>query len=606
MSKYDALGEIAKKISVLDNEVKLKILALLIEEGSKSITDIARDLNLNFSTAHKYLEQLEASGLVASKQVSENRLKRLFTIKDFDIELSPKGISQILSGSKETKGTKKGLKVLNENGALVDFDDKLFAQKYLKRGMPQGTIVSTLNAALEQAYDSITLLELRRLFKEELKKKTENVRSVFEQIEDSDKHKRTYEHIMEVFHPEALNMHAGGDIFIKNLYSPNLSNFIHDIRSIAIHGTNGKKPTNLQEFFKQILFAIDFVSTFVTGKQAFDSFNYFIAPLAKNLNDYELRKLLKEFFDNLSKLNINFFIALEIGFPDYLKTLPVGYFIEKEIDSYATYQAIATKITKLALELQNNYKNLYFIIKIWDKKNLEKNWPAGVYIANMTTSWQQPNAGFADFNARLNPEFRKVVGTNRAGELQEIVINMPRLAINSTSFKEFLYMVEQTIWKCCDFIENMAELSHGEFVRKHKTLLKSIQTKTWAYVISERCSYAISLTGLKNAVNILETKTGEKNLLEKILKKCDEIIYERIKIPIRVLLKENLDPYVAKRFHHLDSKFKPNLPQYMPGLELDLSELYLQRYLWGGCCKTLDKNQLKNLKKLDFGVVKLI
>ena len=257
MSKYDVLVDVAKKISALDNDVKLKILALLIEEGSKSITDISKELDINFSTAHKYLEQLEAAALVASKEVSENRLKRLFTIKDFDIEISPKGISEMINGKngKKPSETKKCLKVINEDGELAEFDEKLFAQKYLKRGMPQGTIVSALNATMEQAYDGITLLELRRTFRNELEKKIENVKSVFEQIGESDRHKRTFTHLLEMVHPEALEMHANGDIFIKNLSEPKLLNFVHDLRGIISHGIDEKPSENMQDLFKQTLFA---------------------------------------------------------------------------------------------------------------------------------------------------------------------------------------------------------------------------------------------------------------------------------------------------------------------------------------------------------------
>ena len=238
MPKYEILESIAKKLSVLDNEVKLKILALLVDQGAKSITDISKDLGINFSTAHKYLEQLEAANLVTSKEVSENRLKRMFVINDFNIELSPKSISEILS-AKKTKETKKTFNVINEKGEVVDFDEKLFSQKYLKRGLPHGTISSALNSVLDQAYNNMTLLELRKLFRQALEKKVENIASTLKQIDELENHKRTYAHLLQMTHPEALDMHANGDIFIKNLREPKLLNFMHDLRGITINGVNG-------------------------------------------------------------------------------------------------------------------------------------------------------------------------------------------------------------------------------------------------------------------------------------------------------------------------------------------------------------------------------
>ena len=92
--------KVIEQLKVLDNEVKLKILALLTESGAKSITDIAKQLNLNFSTAHKYLEQLEHAGFVRSKQENENRLKRMFYIQDFCVHIDPGNVSRILKGEK--------------------------------------------------------------------------------------------------------------------------------------------------------------------------------------------------------------------------------------------------------------------------------------------------------------------------------------------------------------------------------------------------------------------------------------------------------------------------------------------------------------------------
>src|SRR3989344_5098202 len=140
MGKYDVFETVAVKIKALDNPIKLKILAFLIEDGSKSITDISKDLDINFSTTHKYLEQLEAAELVTSKQVSENRLKRLFYINDFDVQLSPSGISNLISATNKTPSKIKTFKVINESGEFVEFDEKVFSQKYLKRGMPRGLI----------------------------------------------------------------------------------------------------------------------------------------------------------------------------------------------------------------------------------------------------------------------------------------------------------------------------------------------------------------------------------------------------------------------------------------------------------------------------------
>ena len=80
---YVGIVGVASKLKALDNEVKINILKFLAEEGEKSITDISKSLDINFSTAHKYLEQLERAKFVHSSTVSKTRLKRLFKINNF-------------------------------------------------------------------------------------------------------------------------------------------------------------------------------------------------------------------------------------------------------------------------------------------------------------------------------------------------------------------------------------------------------------------------------------------------------------------------------------------------------------------------------------------
>jgi len=602
MGKYDILESIADKVKALDNLVKLKILALLIEEGSKSITAISKELNINFSTAHKYLEQLEAASLVTSKQVSENRLKRLFYISDFDVQLSPSGIANLISSSSKIPSKANTFKIINESGEFVDFDEKIFSQKYLKRGMPRGLVANALASVLERTYDGITVIELRDMFKDELNKRMENILDVTKQITIAEGHKRTYKTVMQFFHPEALKEHANGDIFIMNLDSPKLLDFVHDVRGIAIHGVNGKTPETMENLFEQILFAVDFVAKSADRYQSLDSFNYFIAPLSKNISDAALRSEMNKFFEELNKTSSRSYICLDIGLPDVLKNLPTTFWT-KDGTTYENYEESADNVTKIVKDLfeTKDYKNLRLLIKLWRKTNLS-DLPINTYVANMMPSWQKPNAGFVG-SVRLDPKWKNHIGTNRAGEAQEIVINVPRLALQSASFKDFLYKIDTMIRKCCDYIENMAELNHGEFLRKKQTQLKSTQRSRWSYISIEDCPYMISFTGVKNALDVFN-KSGEKNIHEVFLKHCDKALSKRIKIPIRVLLKENVSQELANRFYHLDSKNHKVKP-YVSGLGLDLKNLHLQSYLWGGYRHDVKKKDLEKLPK-EFGLVKIV
>jgi len=623
MGKYDSLTEVAKKLQALDNDVKLKILVLLVEEGSKSITDISKELNINFSTAHKYLEQLEGANLVASKQVSENRLKRLFTIKDFDIELSPKGLSDFVSGEskKEIKGK---FKVINQKGQLEDFDDKLFSQKYLKRGMPRSIIVNALASILEQAYDGITLLELRRFFKQELERKVQNIHDVFKQIEESEKHKRTYAHLLALVRPEALNKHANGDIFIRNLHYPKLLKFSHDIRAVYLHGgVEGKrKAKEFGELMEYIDGVINAVGEYTQGSHILDSFNYFVAPVVgENLtaqNIAQLRKFLENLQARSLALGIKFYLGLDVGLPKWANALSPYYFTEERkliyYDSYEkTAQAIARECLKYLQEEKQDH--IRPVLKVWDK-NFEFNKATVegipvVLIANMTAPWQTINASYS-IGARFDARWKNWMRTVKVGEVQNITINLPRLAHSANKDEsDFFKRLEQMFKTVLECFEDMAELVPGEFLRQ-KTSFKSAQKERWDCVHVEDSSYLISITGLDEAVYLLTGKRLHENLAlgEKILRECQKLISKYNKLQVRIDLKEEPDPELAQRFYKLDKKSGVRVESYTPGANSKdyLASAKLHKYLLGGHCVFVNRKEFdfKSFVKCGGGLAKLV
>lgn len=623
MSKYDVLVDVAKKISALDNDVKLKILALLIEEGSKSITDISKELNINFSTAHKYLEQLEAACLVASKEVSENRLKRLFTIKDFDIALSPKGISELINGKNGKETKKSALKVLNEAGELAEFDEKLFAQKYLKRGMPQGIIANAMNLVMQQAYDGITLLEMRRIFQWELESRTEKTRHVFEQIEESDKHKTTFTHLLEMIHPEALDMHANGDIFIRNLCDPRLLKFSHDIRAVYLHGgiEGKKKAKEFGELLEYINGVINAVCEFTQGSQILDSFNYFVAPTVGETftqqNIVQLRKFLDVLNEKCDRPGMRFYIGLDMGLPKWAGGISPYYFTEeRKLIYYNSYEKVAQTIAKECLKYmqEKKYDAIRFVLKVWDKnfelnKSVLENIPT-VLVANMSAPWQTINASYSS-GTRFDARWKNWMRTVKVGEIQNITINLPRLAHDSNKdASEFFKKLDQRIKQTIDWFNNMATLVPGEFL-KYKTSFKSAQKERWDCAHIEDSTYFVSVLGLDETVYLLTGKRLPENiaLAEKILQECQKFISKYNKLPIRVELKEEIDIEIAKRFYKLDSKRGVPVKSYTAGANCAdfRTAAKLHKYLLGGHCVKVSKKEFdfKTFVKCGGGLARL-
>lgn len=604
MEKYNILSEVANKLKALDNTVKLKILALLVEEGAKSITDISKDLNINFSTAHKYLEQLEKAKLVTSKQVADNRLKRLFYVKDFGIDLSPAGIANLLAGTK--KKEKRSFKVINEQGEVVNFNEKIFAQKYLKRGLPRGLITYALSSILEQAYDGITLIELREIFQKALEKRAENISDVLDQLEDSHKHKRTFAQLLQLICPEALEQHAKGDIFIRNLREPKLFNFAHDLRGIAIHGINGKRPKTLKDLFQQSLTLIKALSKYLFYSQGFASFNYFVAPLAKNLNDRELEKTLIQFFDKINEFGNVFYVNLDIGTPRFANKESPSM---KGSDVYSDYNETASRIYKKVVNIlkSKDYVNIKPIFKIWTK-NFDTKLVSGfkeIYIANMLPEWQTVNATYIgthrfDWSWKKNREAK-------VGTLQAITINLPRLALKSKSEKEFFIKLNSLIDNSLEYTTNMIELIFGEFLKKYKTTFPSAFRGRWDYAHANDSAYHIALTGLNEAIKILTNKdiAQNSNLAKKIVEFCNKIIKSKIKIPTRIELKEARNKSITNRFYKLDLKEnKLKVPNYSVGVSSKdiTASAKLHKLFCGGHCIEIKKSQIKDFIKSEGGL----
>lgn len=614
--KHAILTDLAKKISALDNPVKLNILSLLVESGSLSITDIAKKLDLNFSTAHKYLEQLEAANLVKSKQVAENRLKRVFTIQDFAIELSPKALFK--RTAEATSKTKAKFKLFDHDGQLIDFDEEKFSQKYIKRGMPRGTILLALQEALEQAYDGMTLLELRYLFNSALEKKAENVQRVLTQIEADRQHKKTFGYVLLAEHQDALRQHANGDIFIRNIYTPVMLKFSHDIRSIYLHGgVEGKqRARSLGEFLDQIEGAIDTVYTYAKVSHILDSFNYLVAPTINKTLTSDDRAALKKFLQKLNSKGIKFYIGLDVGVPAWTKELPPYYYLTegKTVISYENYQDIAQTITQEFIKILSEAKldNVLPVFKVYSKKfdtELIKSLPTCL-IANMAAPWQGQAASYS-VGARFDTKWKGWVRTVRVGEVQNITLNLPRLAHRAKTEAKFFQNLNLLLSQILDYFASMAEFVTGEFL-KYKINFKSAVKEQWDYAHIEDSTYYVAVTGLDEAVYILSGKRlhEDTKLAEKILKECQKVISNYSKVPLRIELKEEPDENVANRFYNLDKKDGVKVDKYSRGASCKdyLASAKLHQYILGGHCVFVPKKEFdfEAFAKAKGGLVKLV
>jgi DNA-binding transcriptional ArsR family regulator len=564
--------KIIAQLKVLDNEVKLKILALLADTGAKSITDISRILNLNFSTAHKYLEQLERVGFVRSQQETGNRLKRMFYIQNFIINLTPRNISTIIRGEKVDLGDEQYGKfhIITHSGKLERFDKYKFAKLYLDAGVPKNTIEIVFDSIKNQIYEGITWSELENLFIETLKQRVDLIQDVVNRIKDAKRHENTFANILSLNMPEAIKLHREGDIFIQNLSDPRILNFIHDIRALSIHGTNGKVPQNLDELF-ELLFCILRKKELQGAKHSFESFNYFIAPLAKDLSPTVLREKLKYFFDKVTDIVSNVYVSLEFGMPEYLESVSPTFF--KTESSYIAYSDTAELILNESMKLLKNHKDIKTIVKI-NTNQVPSEVFTSMYLANMKLANCPLNTSFVGTVA-FGSDWRGWLTTLRVGEIQNISVNLPALASQSSTPEAFSEKLESYLDKLISCHLSIAEKVYAHSVRYLNATFPSAERGTWNYINISNFQYTVSLYGL----DLLSSfGYSEQFIVEQTRKLYSKIKEATEKYNIRLSLRQEQHDVIIDHFSVMNNK-----KYSLPSLKSDLSVVELcQKYLPGG------------------------
>ncbi len=536
--------DLIKKLKAVDNEVKLSILKYLVNEGAKSITDISKDLNINFSTAHKYLEALEKAGLITSNQEVRNRLKRIFYVNSFNIELSPTKLSSV----RKKNGKKPSFNIILADGTVAKFNEDNFIKKYIETGLPQKTIDNTLEVMYKKTYDKMTLIELRKIFEDTLIDRINLINSSLANLKREESKKRTYLNLLSITKPDAISDHLTGKIFIQNLEEPELLNFVHDLRGISIHGVSGKSPKTMKDFFENIIKAIERSSEYVKETHIIDGFNFFIAPYVENMTNEELSETLDSFFSEISKKKIKLFFSLEVGEPDYIKKVSVDYYNTKR---YIDYKKDANKIIPIIIKSIEKSKNSMLILKIWDKKGIDFEYSKPHYIANMNPEWQKPNASYCGKTLRFDSKWKGFNKTVRIGEIQNISLNLPYLA-NEAKEKEFESVFEKEFSKVIQYLETVSELFLNPAIVKRTLTFKSELNIRWTYLKIEDCACSISLAGIEEVSEMLGK--NKKEMRKKILELANRILEKEGNIGIRLQIKEEFLPQIIERFNKINEK----------------------------------------------------
>ncbi|RLF06867.1 MAG: ArsR family transcriptional regulator [Thermoprotei archaeon] len=90
---------LARRLAALGHPLRLRILALLAEEGrSMYLSEIAARLRISRALAKVHLRKLERAGFVRSKVVlveGEARALRYYELLDFEIRVTPETLKKL-------------------------------------------------------------------------------------------------------------------------------------------------------------------------------------------------------------------------------------------------------------------------------------------------------------------------------------------------------------------------------------------------------------------------------------------------------------------------------------------------------------------------------
>ncbi|MBC7113731.1 MAG: helix-turn-helix domain-containing protein [Candidatus Methanomethyliales bacterium] len=482
-------------LSSLSNEVRVEILKLISREGALSFTEIMEKLQMDpKSDAGKFgyhLRMLTEADLIKSDESSgkyyltllgqevsnfiygvEDAIRRKkgdmlvrtssLTIEPFDRKKIidalvreanvPRKLADTIS--KEAEDRLKKLQVKYLTAALIrEFVNAILLEKGLEEyrhvltrlGQPVYDVTMSIKNARLHGYPT-----------------PETIHSMA-----GDAVLEEYM-LLKVLPRTIADAHLCGAIHLNNAnyWVLRPANIFHDIRpilsgKIACDGSGLILPHySVPKSFRGALHAINCLlkasSSFVSNSQSIPFFNIFLAPYIKKISKEEMCDALREFFYNLNillgdSLRPQICLDLELGIPPFLENVKyvgpdgnIGTYGDMFNESIALLSSIIEvlkepdgvskpllnpalfiKIRKKSLfleELQNSLMASYELARVW----------GNVYFVNQTPPWQTENVAYSLDLSRVDSDWKDwEYGTLRVGVLDNVTINLPRIAYES-------------------------------------------------------------------------------------------------------------------------------------------------------------------------------
>jgi anaerobic ribonucleoside-triphosphate reductase len=440
--------------NLIDPDVKTR--KYVLTDLGRMMVDITEDIEQQFLKKRKMVVR---TSRLAIEEFDRNKIvDSLVKEADVPIDLAQKIARETEGRLSEFKTRYLTAPLIREfvNAILVEKGLEEYRHKLTRLGLP--------------VHDVTQLISL-------VSEKTLGVEAVHKAAGDAVIEEYT---LLNVLPRDIADAHLSGKLHISHLgcWILKMNEFMHDLRFFLQHGTNLGRidfmapsyppPKNLTSALLMASNVLKIASTEISGEQAFDYFNIFLAPFAHGLSDERVREDLRMFVLNLNQslsregfpteasLGLEFIVPSFLGErdaigPDGRKTGHYEDFVEEsrlmasilleimfEDDKHKPIfnPSLIMKIRPEALRSKECHDLLYHSHRLAAERGLP-------YFANLSPKEEQQTS-YTATGCRFGADWREdwELDTLRTGSVDNVIINLPRAAYdagkNRSAFFEIL------------------------------------------------------------------------------------------------------------------------------------------------------------------------
>jgi anaerobic ribonucleoside-triphosphate reductase len=550
-------------LKAASSSLRMQLLLILVDKGPQSYTDLMKILKLNpsrdagrFAYHLKYL--LKADLIEPDVDNKEYRItdlgktminftediqQQFFQRKKILVRTSRLAMEEFdRSKIVESLVKEANVPITQAQKIARETEKRLleFKTKYLTAPLIREMVNAILlEKGLEEYRHKLTRLGLPVFDVNQLIQSTgmvvQNVESIHKAAADAVMEEYT---LLNVLPRNIADAHLSGDLFLKNLGSWVLKpdQFIHDLRfflrsGLSRGGNNVREPSYLppKTIENALLTASNILriaATEISGEQALDFFNIFLAPFTQGISEERIKEGLRLFVFNLNQPlqeggSVGASLGLEFLVPDFLKEHEAIGPEGKTVGCYGDFVEESRFLASLLLEViseDDKHKPVFnpkLMMKLRPEVFKEKECASllfkshklaaetGIpYFVNLCSK-ELRKASYTSTGLKLASDWRGdwELDTLQTGSVDSVIINLPRV-IYETGGKEsnFFRLLDEQLEMALEALEIKYRTIKQ---RARERLLPFLTQKTDGdqYFRIENSVRLVSFVGLNEAIH---------------------------------------------------------------------------------------------------------